>query len=131
MKSDAGILYFHFSPKECFFAAGFYMPDPHELARLRASAVRGAEAFKRMTAKLGKNGLVLSEEDSLKRAPRGLEEIEDPDIAAAARLRSFVCVRPVIEGRVATPELVGDLCAFAKDALPLLAWGWESLTDSR
>ena len=31
-KNDPGVLYFHLSPEECFFAAGFYHPDPGSLA---------------------------------------------------------------------------------------------------
>ena len=36
-KNDPGVLYFHLSPEECFFAAGFHMPDPAQLGRLRAA----------------------------------------------------------------------------------------------
>ena len=55
-KNDPGVLYFHLSPEECFFAAGFHLPDPDKLARLRASAARAPKAFKAMTARLGKAG---------------------------------------------------------------------------
>jgi uncharacterized protein (DUF2461 family) len=84
-----------------------------------------------MTAKLKKAGLALSAEDSLKRAPRGFEAIDDPEIAAAIRLKSMVCRRPVSEAAVASPKLVDDFCAFAADALPLLKWGWDAVADSR
>src|SRR5208337_467890 len=66
-KNDPGVLYFHLSPDECFFAAGFYMADPQHLARLRGAAARAPKAFKQMIAKLRKAGLKLSEEDALKR----------------------------------------------------------------
>src|SRR5271170_7021113 len=75
-KNDPGLLYFHLSPEECFFAAGFYQPEPDQLARLRGSAARGSKAFKAMAAKLKKAGLALSAEDSLKRAPRGFDAID-------------------------------------------------------
>ena len=130
-KRYSGVLYFHLSPEECFFAAGFHMPDPHELARLRAAAVRAPKAFKQMTAKLTQHGLKLSEEDTLRRAPRGLEDIDDPQIELAARLRSFICLRPVKEAQVHKPALVDDFCAFASDSLPLLKWGWDALADAR
>ena len=131
LKNHPGLLYFHLSPAECFFAAGFYQPEPDQLARLRAAAARGPKPFKAMTAKLRKAGLSLSEEDSLKRAPRGFETIDDPEIAAAARLKSLVCLRPVHETAIASPALADDFCAFARDALPLLQWGWEAIVDSR
>ncbi len=130
-KNDPGVLYFHLSPEECFFAAGFYLPDPDRLARLRAAAARAPKPFKAMTAKLKKAELVLSAEDSLKRAPRGFEAIEDPEIAAATRLKSMICLRPVAETAISRPTLVDDFCAFARDTLPLLKWGWDALADSR
>jgi uncharacterized protein (TIGR02453 family) len=130
-KNDPGVLYFHLSPTECFFAAGFHLPDPHDLGRLRAAAARDPKAFKQMTAKLKKGGLKLSDEDALKRAPRGFETVDDPEIAAATRLKSMVCLRPVAEAAIKSPTLVDDFCAFAADSLPLLKWGWDALADSR
>jgi uncharacterized protein (TIGR02453 family) len=130
-KNDPGLLYFHLSPEECFFAAGFYLPDSDKLARLRAAAARSPKPFKVMTAKLKKVGLALSAEDSLKRAPRGFEAIRDPEIAAATRLKSMICLRPVAEAAIASPALADDFCAFAADALPLLKWGWDAIADVR
>jgi len=130
-KNDPGLLYFHLSPEECFFAAGFHLPQPDQLGRLRAAAACSPKAFKAMTARLKKAGLSLSAEDSLKRAPRGFEQIEDSKIAAAVRLKSLVCMRPVSEAAIASPKLIDDFCAFARDALPLLKWGWDALADSR
>jgi uncharacterized protein (TIGR02453 family) len=69
-KNDPGLLYFHLSPAECFFAAGFYRPDPTQIARLRNAAVRAPKPFKLVAARLRKAGLALSGDDSLKRAPR-------------------------------------------------------------
>ena len=130
-KNDPGLLYFHLSPEECFFAAGFYLPDPDKLGRLRAAAARGPKEFKAMTGKLKKAGLRLSTEDSLRRAPRGFEAIDDPEIAAAIRLKSMVCLRPVGEAAIGSPALVDEFCAFAADALPLLKWGWDAFVDMR
>ncbi len=130
-KNDPGVLYFHLSPEECFFAAGFHMPESHELARLRGAAARAPKAFKQMTSRLAGTGLKLSEEDALKRPPRGFEDVSDPEIAAAMRLKTFICLRPVPETAIAKPALVDDFCAFAADSLPLLEWGWDALSDSR
>jgi len=130
-KNDSGVLYFHLSPEECFFAAGFHRPDPDELARLRAAAARSPKAFRAMTAKLKSAGLSLSAEEKLKRAPRGYEAIDDPEVGAAIRLKSMVCLRPVAEAAILSPALVDAFCAFARDALPLLNWGWDALADRR
>jgi len=53
-KNDPGVLYFHLSPEECFFAAGFYQPEPAALAKLREATARSPKAFKAMIAKLGR-----------------------------------------------------------------------------
>jgi uncharacterized protein (TIGR02453 family) len=131
VKGDPGVLYFHLSPEECFFAAGFYMPEPDQLSRLRGSTARAPKAFKAMNAKLRKVSLALSEGDSLKRAPRGFEAVEDPEIAAAIRLKNLICLRPVTARAIKSPALADEFCAFARDALPLLKWGWDALADSR
>jgi uncharacterized protein (TIGR02453 family) len=130
-KNDPGVLYFHLSPEECFFAAGFHLPEPDQLGRLRAAAARAPKALKATTAKLAKAGLALSNEDALKRAPRGFEAIDDAEIAAVIRLKSLICLRPVTAAAIESPALADDFCAFGRDALPLLAWGWDALADLR
>jgi uncharacterized protein (TIGR02453 family) len=130
-KNDPGLIYFHLSPDGSFFAAGFHLPEPDKLTRLRTAAARNPKAFRAMTAKLKKAGLVLSREDPLKRAPRGFEAIDDPEIAAAIRLKSMICQRPLAEAAIASPALADEFCAFARDALPLLKWGWNAVADAR
>lgn len=130
-KSDPGVLYFHLSPDECFFAAGFYRLEPAALARLREAAARAPKAYKAMVARLEKAGLALSDMEALKRTPRGFEAVDDPAILAAARRRHFVSMRPVPETDILGPALADSLCAFAQDVLPLLEWGWDALVDSR
>src|SRR5271154_5074999 len=51
-KNDPGVLYFHLSPEGCFFAAGFYQPEPAALAKLRDAAARAPKAYKQTIAKL-------------------------------------------------------------------------------
>jgi hypothetical protein len=53
------------------------------------------------------------------------------EIAAATRVKSMVCLRPVVGAAIPSPALAQDFCAFARDALPLLKWGWEALADAR
>jgi uncharacterized protein (TIGR02453 family) len=130
-KGDPGLLYFHLAPDGCFFAAGFYRPEPEALAKLRGAAARAPAAYKRMLDRIAEAGLALSERDALKRAPRGFEAVEDPAILVAVRRRHFICDRPATEAQIGEPALVEAFSAFAKDALPLLEWGWDALSDSR
>ena len=130
-KNEPGLVYFHVAADGCFVAAGFYQPEPEALARLRAAIVRAPKAWKTMIAKLADNGLALTDEYALKRAPRGFEAIDDPEIAAAVRNGSFICSRDVTNARLAKPALVDDVVAFAKDSMPLLKWGWSAVVDAR
>ena len=130
-KNEPGLFYFHVAVEGCFTAAGFYDPEPETLAKLRGAMARAPKAWKQMLAKLDKAGLAPSQDYALKRNPRGFEEVEDEAILAALRFKSIVVTRPLPESRLARPELIGDLVAFAKDATPLLTWGWDALADAR
>jgi uncharacterized protein (TIGR02453 family) len=130
-KNDPGLLYVHVAPDGCFAAAGFHQPEPGELANMRAAIARAPKAWSAMIARLGEAGLALSDDDAMKRAPRGFETVSDPEIAAALRNKSFICSRPISEIRLAAPALVDDLAAFARDATPLLEWGWGAVVDAR
>ena len=130
-KNDPGLIYIHVAADGCFIAAGFHQPEPAALARLRAAIVRAPKAWKTMVAKLADGGLALTDEYALKRSPRGFETIEDPEIVAAVRNASFICSRDIADARLAKPALVDDVVAFAKDAAPLLEWGWNAVVEER
>jgi uncharacterized protein (TIGR02453 family) len=130
-KNEPGLLYFHVSPDGCFAAAGFYDPEPPQLANLRAAMARDPLAWKRVLAKLAKAGLAPSAEYSLTRLPKGYEGTEDEELAAGLKLKSIVLRRPIAQARIAGPELIADLVAFAEDALPLLEWGWSAVVEER
>jgi uncharacterized protein (DUF2461 family) len=101
------------------------------LARMRAAMVRAPGAWKAMIAKLAKSDLRPSDEHAAKRAPRGFEDVADEEIAAALRLKSIICRRPIAGDALSGVELIAHLTAFAKDVLPLLEWGWPAVVDSR
>jgi len=130
-KNEPGLLYIHVAADGCFCAAGFYQPEPDVLARLRGAVARAPKAWSAMTAKLAKHGLTLSDEYAMKRAPRGFEDVGDPIIAAALRNQSLICSRGIADSRLLAPGLVDDLQAFARDAMPLLEWGWSAVVDAR
>ena len=130
-KDDPGLFYVHVAVEGCFTAAGFYDPAPETLAKLRGAMARAPKAWRRTLAKLADKGLAPSIDYALKRNPRGFEGVDDEEVAMGLRLKSIVVLRPVPETRIAGPGLVGDLVGFAKDALPLLAWGWDAVADAR
>lgn len=130
-KNDPGLFYMHVALEGCFTAAGFYDPAPETLARLRGAMTRAPKAWRQTLARLAKSDLAPSREYALKRNPRGFEDVDDEEIAAGLRLKSIVAMRAVPDKRLAEAGLVDDLVAFAKDALPLLSWGWDAVADAR
>jgi uncharacterized protein (TIGR02453 family) len=130
-KREPGLLYIHVANEGCFTAAGFYDPEPEALAKLRGAMARAPKAWKQTLAKLDKAGLAPSANYATKRNPRGFEEVDDEAVAAGVRLKSIVVMRPIPTARIAEPGLAEDIAAFARDALPLLTWGWDALTDAR
>ena len=84
-----------------------------------------------MTAKLKKTRLVLSDEDSLTRAPRGFDAVDDPEVAAAVRLKRFVCDRPVMAKAIRSAALVDDFAAFARGCARLAGKQQGGLARSR
>jgi len=127
VKMSPGVLYFHFDPEGSFVAAGFYVPEPALLARLRDAQVRRTDEFLAAVASLHGRGLTLSREDALKRTPRGFEGHADGPLAEHLKLKSLIVSRPLAVKDVRGPALVAKLTDFAADALPLLTFGWAAL----
>jgi uncharacterized protein (TIGR02453 family) len=130
-KNDHGLFYIHISPEECFAAAGFYAPEPADLARLRRAIVRAPKPYAKMVDALAKGGLELSSEYDVSRVPREFADIDDSAIVAALKKKSFICSRPIRAARLKSAALIDDLVAFGKDSLPLLRWGWAAVVDER
>ena len=130
-KDDQGLMYIHIAPDGCFVAAGFYHPEPEDLARLRRAIVRAPAEYQGIVAALAQAKVEFRHEESLKRLPRSFEAIEAPEIAAAVMKKSFIGSRPIPDAALGAPALVADLVAFGRQALPLLRWGWAAIADTR
>ncbi len=122
-KHSAGMLYLHFEPDASFVAMGYYMPEPADLHALRSAIADDPKAFARVVTALGKKQLELDTENSLKRTPKGFEHVDDPDTLTWVKLTSYVVVRKLEDDDVLDPKLAKSLHTFAKDGLPLLAFG--------
>jgi uncharacterized protein (TIGR02453 family) len=123
---DDGVLYIHIEPGQTFLAGGFWQPDA---ALLRAWRARLAEApipFLEMTHTLDAAGLPLWHGDNtLKRMPRGYEALAETEAADYLRWKSFVVTRPVPDDVLQSPDFTETVVAMARDALPLLEYGWH------
>lgn len=126
-KASPGLFYIHIDPEGCFAAAGFYRPEPPELAALRTAIRDRPEDFRGVLAELAAAGLQLGDGDPLTRLPKGFEGVSDSELGAAIRSRSLVVRRTIAAGALGTPELVSALLAFGREAEPLLRFGWKAL----
>lgn len=125
-KNTPGVLYFHLDPQGCFAAAGFHNPDADQLGRLRRGLVARPWAWAEMTAALAGAGLEIAPRESLSRLPKGFEDAPT-DLHGALKLKSWVVMKPLEDGEILSPELVGGMLDFARAALPLLRLGWDAL----
>jgi uncharacterized protein (TIGR02453 family) len=126
-KNDQGLIYIHIDPTGCFMAAGFHIPQPAELARIRRDIRGRAKAFKAMLAKLDTLGMRFDNEQTLKRLPRGFEDVADPELARAVKLKSFTVSRNLRDEDVMDAGLVDKLRSFTHEVMPLLEFGWEAI----
>ena len=126
-KRTDGCLYIHFGLEECFMGIAFYSPEPDALRRMRISIVEWPERYRDMLKALKKGGLALSDEDSLKRNPRGFETVSDPDLVAGVRNRHFFVRQGFDPARACEPGFADDCADFARRGLPLITWGMPQL----
>lgn len=123
-KGSPGIVYTHISPEGCFFAAGFYHPDPEQLIAFRDAIAKKPTAFLAMEKKLAAAQLQIVDRETLKRNPRDYSDI-DPRVEHAIRMKNFLARRAFPEALLQDgPKLCGAVSQFAREAMPLLKWGW-------
>lgn len=122
-KMEQGVFYVHIGLDRCFAGVAWYQPGPELLQAMRKAIVAKPAAFRTMVAALKKAGLELDVEDSLKRVPRGFEDVNDDDLAQAVRNRHFVVRHDIDPATIHSPALVDDLVDFTLRAKPLLDWG--------
>ena len=128
-KRAQGFLYVHVDPAGCFAAAGFYRPEPDEIASIRRLIADRPQAYRDLVCLLEQDGLVLASPETLARLPRGFATIAEPDIAEAVRRKSHLVREPIPDEALGDPGLVKRLAAFARRAEPLLRFGWRALDE--
>jgi len=124
-----GGIYIHVAPKGSFLSVAFYRIEKPMLQRWRASMAARPAAFRRVVGALAKKGLTIdgpdSDDDSLARMPRGFEHCAASDLAPYFRLKSFCIHQDVADRDVTSPLLVPRIVQLARDAKPLLDYGWS------
>ena len=127
LKGSPGLVYTHVAPDGCFLAAGFYHPEPEPLGMMRKAIAARPAAWLAIEKKLAAADLELSRDEALKRNPQGFQDV-DARVADAVRARSFIVRRPLPDALLLDGgKLVEAAAQFARDALPLLNFGWRTM----
>lgn len=126
-KMEQGLLYLHIDPEGCFAAAGFYLPEPPDLLKLRKAIAADGKAYAAMEKALEKGGLALGSEHQISRMPRGFEALKGGPLDAAIRLKSFMVEEPLPNKLITTADLADRIVDFTRRARPLLSFGWKAL----
>lgn len=130
-KKDQGLLYFHVSPGDCFLSVGFYAMESDEHRAFREAIVARKTQFDAALKPLFDLGYVFDQENSLKRTPRGFEQITDPEMLGLLRLRHLTLSHRFAEDRLKGTTLFEDLTRLAEAAQPLLSFGWRVIDPVR
>jgi uncharacterized protein (TIGR02453 family) len=113
--------YLHIQPGACFFAAGVWMPQAPELKKIREEIdYNTSEFLDIINAKDFKKTFQLSQEDTLKNAPKGYET-DHPQIELL-KLKSFNATFPIKDEEFFKPEIVNKLKNAFKSVYPFIVF---------
>ena len=125
IKGAPGGLYIHIEPGKCFLAAGFFRPEPAFFLRWRQQMIADPERFLDLVAEYRrKKSISLASSHELKTMPRGFKEHAESPIGPYLRWKSFVLSRSVTDIAVSRRDLVKATLSFARQAQPILDFGW-------
>jgi uncharacterized protein (TIGR02453 family) len=127
-RATPGGIYIHVAPGASFLSVAFYRIEHTMLRRWRERMAAQPAAFARVVRALASRGLEIegpgTSPDALVRMPRGFETHAATELAPYFRLRSFCADRTLGDDDVRTPVLVDRIVGLARDAKPLLTYGW-------
>jgi len=112
--------YLHIEPGNCFFGAGNYMPMPDQLAKIRQEIDYNFADFKKIiVSKKFKDSFGdLSEENKLKRAPKGYEE--DNEAIEYLKLKGFTVFKKISDAEITSKELAKTITDLSVTVKPLV-----------
>lgn len=100
--------YLHLQPGGSFFAAGYWMPEPPALKHIREEIDYNTDEFLEIiNADSFKSVFALSDEDTLKKAPKGYDPAH-PQIALL-KLKSYIASFPIADKALFKPAIVNQL----------------------
>ena len=125
---ENGLVYLHVDPEGCFMVAGYYMPEPADLLKLRKAIARDrGKDYRAMLSGLKRGKLALEGEHQGTRIPKGFEGLKGGPLDEAIRMKSFIVEERIPAKLIGKPELADAIVDFTRRARPLLEFGWAAL----
>ena len=113
--------YLHIQPGNSFLAAGFWMPEADVLKKIREEIDYNTTDFLNIIqSDAFKNTFKLSEEDKLKKAPKGYES-DHPQIELL-KLKSYIAIYPLKDAAFLKNTIIGQLKAAFQSVYPFVVF---------
>ncbi|GBU06778.1 TIGR02453 family protein [Bacteroidales bacterium] len=122
--------YMQIAPEESFIACGYYMPQPHELKKIRRGIYEDFETFKEIIDnKTFKNNIgdLRRDGDSLKRVPNGFDK-EHP-AAEYIKLKRFYVMKTIGQEQLLKDDFVQYAAQMYEAMYPLKKFLVDLLED--
>lgn len=108
--------------RDCYAGVAWWGPKKELLQAIREAIVEKPDEYRAVVAKLKKSGLKISDNDRLKRTPRGFEAVTDSDFLEAIRNRHFAVRLEIDPETITRADLADRLVKFTEQARPLIDW---------
>lgn len=120
--------YLHLQPGSCFFGVGFWQPEPQVLKMIREEIDYNAGEFLSVVESANfKNTFRLSQEDKLKKAPKGYE-IDHPQVEFL-KLKSFIAIYDIDDREFFKPTIVNKLKTAFENIQPFVLFLRNATTN--
>jgi uncharacterized protein (TIGR02453 family) len=128
-RDTPGGIYVHVVPGGSFLSVAFFRIEKTMLHRWRQRMAAQPQAFARVVRALAKRDLTIEgpgiADDALVRMPRGFEAQAGTELEPYFKLRSFCASRELEDEDLRSRAVVDRIVAIARDAEPLLTFGWS------
>ncbi|MEJ5085317.1 DUF2461 domain-containing protein [Brucella pseudogrignonensis] len=108
--------------RDCYAGVAWWGPKKELLQAIREAIVDKPDEYRAVVAKLKKSGLKISDNDRLKRTPRGFEAVTDSDLLEAIRNRHFAVRLEIDPETITRADLADRLVKFTEQTRPLIDW---------
>lgn len=112
--------YLHIEPNNCFFGAGNYMPMPDQLSKIRQEIDYNFSDFKKIVSskKFKDNFGDLSEENKLKRPPKGYDE--NNEAIEYLKLKGFTVFKKITDEEITAKDFVKTITDLSTAVKPFI-----------